>query len=697
MYDLSDTESEPDEFYTEEDFKQNEDIILNNIFDDFLLREVCIEKPKHESFFDFYPNEIKSHLLSVERNIPKNSSIHNLLGHYYLYLEDYVRSEEEFLKAAAWLSGTGKKTIRNTSKINKVFAEIKCMESYCVLLRFAQKVSLESQQQVESYEKGKERRLKNAAAKNRSRLNDKDFYFLTLRKTKSNQKKKINLNQINSIVFQKQIERKIKEKQETNKKKKKFHTPDHFFLKMTTTISELFLQGDPILKTVMDELVRKLSNRFQNSFSVCNSHEFFNLLGVFNLLLHKQELAINVFSSASSVFPSYLDICNNLGACLLSRWEDVEQIKFLFQKVLLSDREHPEALNNYAILLLTDTTHGKNRKRISQAIDFYRRALYLQNSAGYWCNLASAYCLGGQGKNSRLCFHKALQLDPKNLNILRNYVRFLMLFGQNLIAEKIAKYILIQQINEYENFDVLENKLNIKKQPLSKKTKSDKRKKKRTKKGKKNDGDSESETDENDKASIDLEIIRRNKILARDWLLMAQILAEGSIENVEEDSNGEDEEIKGKEVKSEKMENREENKLAIDTETSTENSNVSNSDSDSDSGSDSDSDSDLDLDSDSDTYTDSDLDNKRNKNKDKKKKKYKTTRKGKRRRIAMKRKKRKRKRKKGKAKNINIEDADNESSDSISEEKRRKKKQLKKKYIEKKKKIKKKKKKKKKK
>lgn len=96
--------------------------------------------------------------------------------------------------------------------------------------------------------------------------------------------------------------------------------------------------------------------------------DVWNALGLLHLTEKGHEGARDVFRTIRSVFPEYLDVVNNLGLAELALG-NTETAVSCFQKVIINDRGHAEALSNYGVVLLRNGFYDAALCAFESAVD----------------------------------------------------------------------------------------------------------------------------------------------------------------------------------------------------------------------------------------------------------------------------------------------------------------------------------------
>ncbi|KAI4368118.1 hypothetical protein MLD38_016713 [Melastoma candidum] len=151
-----------------------------------------------------------------------------------------------------------------------------------------------------------------------------------------------------------------------------------------------------------------------------------NSLGLLLLKTGRLQSAISVLSFVSSMVPDNCDCLANLGIAHLQSG-NIEESTKCFQELILKDQNHPAALVNYAALLLckygssipgpgaqaAETACHDKISAINMAKECLLTALKSDPKAPHiWTNLADAYFMLGDHRNSSRCLEKAAKLDP---------------------------------------------------------------------------------------------------------------------------------------------------------------------------------------------------------------------------------------------------------------------------------------------
>ncbi|ONM35402.1 tetratricopeptide repeat (TPR)-containing protein [Zea mays] len=154
-----------------------------------------------------------------------------------------------------------------------------------------------------------------------------------------------------------------------------------------------------------------------------------NILGLVLLRGGQIQSAISVLSSLTAVAPDYLDSLANLGVAYIQSGK-LELSAKCFQELLLKDQNHPAALVNYAVLLLCrygSLSAGAGGNVSTGPYVHQKEALVVAKecllaavkadprAASVWVNLANAYYMDGEHKNSKRCLEQAAKLEPNHM------------------------------------------------------------------------------------------------------------------------------------------------------------------------------------------------------------------------------------------------------------------------------------------
>ncbi|XP_039850390.1 probable UDP-N-acetylglucosamine--peptide N-acetylglucosaminyltransferase SPINDLY isoform X2 [Panicum virgatum] len=175
----------------------------------------------------------------------------------------------------------------------------------------------------------------------------------------------------------------------------------------------------------VDEILVKLKSSVESDH---RQAAVWNILGLVLLRGGQIQSAISVLSSLTAVAPDYLDSLANLGVAYIQR--DLELSAKCFQELLLKDQNHPAALVNYAALLLCkygslSAGAGGNvsvgpylhqKEALAVAKECLLAAVKADpKAASVWVNLANAYYMAGEHRNSKRCLEQAAKLEPNHM------------------------------------------------------------------------------------------------------------------------------------------------------------------------------------------------------------------------------------------------------------------------------------------
>ncbi|KAG8078800.1 hypothetical protein GUJ93_ZPchr0007g3792 [Zizania palustris] len=154
-----------------------------------------------------------------------------------------------------------------------------------------------------------------------------------------------------------------------------------------------------------------------------------NILGLVLLRSGQLQSAISVLSSLASVAPDYLDSLANLGVAYIQSG-NLELAAKCFQELVLKDQNHPAALVNYAALLLckygslaagsggnvSAGSYLQQKEGLTVAKECLLAAVKADpKAASVWVNLANAYYIAGEYKNSKRCLEQAAKHEPSHM------------------------------------------------------------------------------------------------------------------------------------------------------------------------------------------------------------------------------------------------------------------------------------------
>ncbi|CAO2181998.1 unnamed protein product [Urochloa humidicola] len=176
----------------------------------------------------------------------------------------------------------------------------------------------------------------------------------------------------------------------------------------------------------VDEILVKLKSSVESDH---RQAAVWNILGLVLLRGGQIQSAISVLSSLTAVAPDYLDSLANLGVAYIQSG-DLELSAKCFQELLLKDQNHPAALVNYAALLLCkygslSAGAGCNvsagpylhqKEALAVAKECLLAAVKADpKAASVWVNLANAYYMAGEHRNSKRCLEQAAKLEPNHM------------------------------------------------------------------------------------------------------------------------------------------------------------------------------------------------------------------------------------------------------------------------------------------
>ncbi|TVU36116.1 hypothetical protein EJB05_18032 [Eragrostis curvula] len=174
----------------------------------------------------------------------------------------------------------------------------------------------------------------------------------------------------------------------------------------------------------LDDILVKMKNSVESD---PRQAAVWNILGLVLLRSGQLQSAISVLSYLTAIAPDYLDSLANLGVAYIQSG-DLELSAKCFQELLLKDQNHPAALVNYAALLLCK--HGSVAAGCKSSAGPYlhqKEALAVAKecllaavkadpkAASVWVNLANAYYMAGEHKNSKRCLEQAAKLEPNHM------------------------------------------------------------------------------------------------------------------------------------------------------------------------------------------------------------------------------------------------------------------------------------------
>jgi len=176
----------------------------------------------------------------------------------------------------------------------------------------------------------------------------------------------------------------------------------------------------------VDEILVKLKSSVESDH---RQAAVWNILGLVLLRGGQIQSAISILSSLTAVAPDYLDSLANLGVAYIQSG-DLELSAKCFQELLLKDQNHPAALVNYAALLLCkygslSAGAGGNvsagpylhqKEALAVAKECLLAAVKADpKAASVWVNLANAYYMAGEHRNSKKCLEQAAKLEPNHM------------------------------------------------------------------------------------------------------------------------------------------------------------------------------------------------------------------------------------------------------------------------------------------
>ncbi|KAF6157547.1 hypothetical protein GIB67_004485 [Kingdonia uniflora] len=167
----------------------------------------------------------------------------------------------------------------------------------------------------------------------------------------------------------------------------------------------------------LEEIISKLKESVEADI---RQVAVWNTLGLILLKTGRLESAISVLSSLLTVGSEDLDALANLGIAYL-RSGNLELSTKCFEDLILKDQNHPAAIMNYTVLLLCKygsvfagvgansgegaCTHQLEAANV--AMECLTKAVQADpKSAHLWVNLANAYSLAGEHRNSGKCLEK---------------------------------------------------------------------------------------------------------------------------------------------------------------------------------------------------------------------------------------------------------------------------------------------------
>ncbi|BAB92560.1 P0497A05.3 [Oryza sativa Japonica Group] len=179
----------------------------------------------------------------------------------------------------------------------------------------------------------------------------------------------------------------------------------------------------------LDEILVKMKSSVESD---PRQAAVWNILGLVLLRSGQLQSAISVLSSLTVVAPDYLDSLANLGVAYIQRFErgNLELATKCFQELVIKDQNHPAALVNYAALLLCKygsfaAGSGGNvsagsclhqKEGLAVAKECLLAAVKADpKAASVWVNLANAYYMAGEHRNSKRCLEQAAKHEPSHM------------------------------------------------------------------------------------------------------------------------------------------------------------------------------------------------------------------------------------------------------------------------------------------
>ncbi|KAL5232378.1 hypothetical protein ABZP36_031154 [Zizania latifolia] len=151
-----------------------------------------------------------------------------------------------------------------------------------------------------------------------------------------------------------------------------------------------------------------------------------NILGLVRLRIGQLQSAILVLSSLTAVAPDYLDSLAHLGDAYIQSG-NLELAAKCFQEFVLKDH-HPAALVNYAALLpfkygslaaggnVSAGSYLHQKEGLAVAKECLLAAVKANpTTTSVWVNLANAYYIAGEHKNSKRCLKQAARHEPSHM------------------------------------------------------------------------------------------------------------------------------------------------------------------------------------------------------------------------------------------------------------------------------------------
>ncbi|KAG8054290.1 hypothetical protein GUJ93_ZPchr0001g30474 [Zizania palustris] len=168
----------------------------------------------------------------------------------------------------------------------------------------------------------------------------------------------------------------------------------------------------------LDEILVKMKSSVESD---PRQAAVWNILGLVLLRSGQLQSAISVLSSLTAVAPDYLDSLANLGVAYIQSG-NLELAAKCFQELILKDQNHPSALLNYAALLLwsggnvSAGSYLHQKEGLAVAKECLLAAVKADpKAASVWVNLANAYYMAGEHKNSKRCLEQAAKHEPSHM------------------------------------------------------------------------------------------------------------------------------------------------------------------------------------------------------------------------------------------------------------------------------------------
>ncbi|CAI9280481.1 unnamed protein product [Lactuca saligna] len=190
--------------------------------------------------------------------------------------------------------------------------------------------------------------------------------------------------------------------------------------------SEDYGSGKELEGKELEEILFKLNESMKSDVRQAS---VWNTLGVLLLKAGHLQNAISVLSSLLVVAPENLDCIGNLGMAHLQNG-NLELSAKCFQDLIFKDQNHPSVFINYAALLLckygsivagagANGDDGGCEDRVN-GINVAKECLLAAakadpKAAHVWTNLANAYFMAGDHRNSGKCLEKAAKLESNCL------------------------------------------------------------------------------------------------------------------------------------------------------------------------------------------------------------------------------------------------------------------------------------------